>query len=87
MTKFYQRAKAQRHKNDGDDIWEEFPVSVREFFDKENGFIKEPFFEGPQQDYADAMLGVDPLAWPTEYKEGQALWGKGCLTPDTEILS
>jgi len=74
---YYERAKkeAESWLSDAkDDVWEEKPVSVEEFFQT---FIKEPFYEGHQQEFVDAVLGTNPEEWDTTYTEGIALWGKG----------
>ena len=56
-----------------DEIWHERPVGSREFF---RDFIDEPLYP-LQQEYCDALLGMDPLEWDTTYQEGHAFWGKG----------
>lgn len=59
-----------------DRVWEEKPVSYKEFYDAEHGFVREPFFP-IQDEFAAAMLGEDPEKWSTDFVEGQAYWGKG----------
>ncbi|TDI97070.1 MAG: hypothetical protein E2O29_02190 [Deltaproteobacteria bacterium] len=54
-------------------IWEEFPVSSREFFET---FLNEACYPA-QQDFVDKMLGTDPTKWSEKYSEGIALIGKG----------
>lgn len=67
----------QRYDNlDDDVVWDITPVTYSEFYDKDHGFVREPFF--PKQDeLAKAVLGDVAEEWPTEYFEAQAYWGKG----------
>ncbi len=72
----YVRLAQERYDDTGDSIWEEIPVTYDEFFNKDTGFIREPFFP-IQAEFAEAMLGSVAAEWTTEYWEGQAYWGKG----------
>ena len=65
-----------------DEVWEEVPLSPKEFFEK---FLHEPCYP-EQQKFVDAMLGKDPLVWDNTFTEGLALVGKGCVSGDTELL-
>jgi len=77
MTEYYSQLVREDYPDDsGDSIWEEVPVSYEEFYNKDTGYIREPFFP-IQSEFAGAMLGEDPKEWSTEYTEGQAYWGKG----------
>jgi len=56
-----------------DDVWEEIPVTAKEFFEK---FLHEPCYP-EQQKFVDAALGTDPLIWDRNFPELLALIGKG----------
>ena len=72
----YVKEAQERYGAAGDTIWEEIPVSYEEFYNKDTGYIREPFFP-IQAQFAKAMLGLAPKEWSTEYDEGHAYWGKG----------
>jgi len=76
MTEFSQLVREQYPDDSGDSVWEEIPVTYEEFYNKDTGFIKEPFFP-IQADFAEAMLGNVATQWAIEFWEGQAFWGKG----------
>jgi len=76
MGRFYDGVKKEIHSSDSDSIWEEIPVTYEEFYNKDTGFIKEPFFP-IQAEFADAMLGSVAKEWGIQYDEGLADWGKG----------
>ena len=58
------------------EIWIKRPPSVAEFFNKNTGWFKEPLWP-LQQEFVEAMVGTNPLAWNFDYDEGHAFWGKG----------
>lgn len=64
------------------DIWIKRPPSVSEFFNKDTGWFPEPLWPR-QQEFVEAMVGKNPLGWNTEFDEGHAYWGKGCVSGDT----
>jgi len=76
MTDFTQLVREDYPDDSGDSIWEEIPVSYQEFYNKDTGYVREPFFP-IQAEFAGAMLGEEPHKWTTKYWEGQAYWGKG----------
>jgi len=76
MADYVRKADKRYEEILGDSIWEEIPVSFKDFYNKDTGFIREPFFP-IQATFAEAMLGNTPNEWSTEYDEGQAYWGKG----------
>lgn len=56
-----------------DEIWEEKPVSSKEFFEK---FIHEACYP-EQQKFVDVVLGEKADEWNSDFAEGIALCGKG----------
>jgi|GEM_PF-2042024 len=75
MGSFYDKHKSELTpvSSSQDSVWEEVPVSLEEFC---NSWVKEPLFP-IQQEFGTKMIGAEPSEWATEFKEGQALWGKG----------
>lgn len=72
MGKFEDLARSEV-TSQGDEVWDEIPVSQEEFFRE---WIKEPLY--PRQgELADAALGNEATTWATTFNELQALWGKG----------
>jgi len=60
MTEYYRQLVREQYPDDsGDSVWEEIPVSYKEFYSRETGFIKEPFFP-IQADFAGGYARRSP---------------------------
>jgi len=66
-------ARAFSVPKEHEEFWRIPPVTSRVFFAE---FIDESLYP-LQQEFCDAMLGLNPLEWDERYFEGDAYWGKG----------